>query len=188
MSTGAATKDKLERTALHLFLKKGVDGTSMRDVVQSAGFSLGAFYNHFHSKEELAWTMFSECWYAMGSELRRCTRAQKDFYEQLLAVASYMFEFHDQDPDLVGYAFMSRHRYIAKVNVRLPNPHLVIRVFITAAMARGEAQKMDAEIATQFVMGAVIQIVDAKLLGLIKGPLKARAGEVADVLYRALKA
>jgi hypothetical protein len=98
-----------------------------------------------------------------------------------------MFQLYDEDPDLVGYAFLSRHRYVARVNVRMPNPHLAIRVFIATAIARGEARKMDAEIATQFVMGVVIQTIDAKLLGLIKGPLKARASEVADTLYRALK-
>jgi AcrR family transcriptional regulator len=187
MDGSATTKEKLERAALHLFLRKGVDGTSMRDVVQKAGFSLGAFYNHFESKEEMAWTLFSDAWYAMGAELRRRTRAETDLYRQLVAVADYMFEFYDQDPDMVGYAFLSRHRHIMQVNVRLPNPHLVIRLCVNTAMGRGEARKMDPEIATQLVMGAVIQTIDAKLLGLVKGPLKGRAKEVADALYRMLK-
>jgi AcrR family transcriptional regulator len=170
LDSPAATKEKLERAALHLFLRNGVDGTSMRDLVNQAGFSTGAFYNHFENKEELAWTLFSEAWYAMGMELRRRTRRDRNFHRQLRAVAGYMFQLYDEDPDLVGYAFLSRHRYVARVNVRMPNPHLAIRVFIATAIARGEARKMDAEIATQFVMGVVIQTIDAKLLGLIKGP------------------
>jgi AcrR family transcriptional regulator len=185
---GAATKEKLERAALRLFLRKGVDGTSMREVVQEAGFSLGAFYNHFASKEELAATLFLDAWYTMGTELRRRTREAGSFQAQLQAVASYMFEFFDEDPDLVGYAFLSRQRFILQVNVRLPNPHLVIKVFVIAAMARGEARKMDSEIATQCIMGTVIQTVDARMLGLITGPLKARAKEVGETLYRALRA
>jgi AcrR family transcriptional regulator len=182
-----ATKVRLERAALRLFLKNGVDGTSMRELVEAAGFSTGAFYNHFENKEELAWTLFSEAWYAMGMEIRRRTRNERDFHRQLRAVTDYMFGLYDEDPDLVGYAFLTRHRYVSRVNVRMPNPHLAIRVFVASAMARGDAQKIDTEIATQFVMGVVIQTIDAKLLGLVKGPLKAKAKEVADTLYRALK-
>ena len=187
MSSSAETKESLERAALHLFLRNGVDGTSMRDLVKQAGFSLGAFYNHFENKEELVWTLFSETWYAMGVEMRRRTRAETDFHSQLRAVTDYMFELYDHDPDLIGYAFLTRHRYIMRVNVRLPNPHLVVRVFIATAISRGAAQKMDAEVATQFVMGTVIQMIDARLLGLLKGSLKSRSKEVADTLYRALK-
>ena len=187
MNSSAETKERLERAALHLFLRNGVDGTSMRDLVKQAGYSLGAVYNHFENKEELAWTLFSDAWYAMGMEMRRRTRAEPDFHRQLRAVTDYMFEHYDEDPDLIGYAFLSRHRYITRINVRLPNPHLVVRVFVATAISRGIAQKMDTEVATQFVMGTVIQMIDAKLLGLIKGPLKARSKEVADTLYRALK-
>lgn len=188
MDNAAATKEKLERAALYLFLKKGVDGTSMRDVVRKAGYSLGAFYNHFESKEELAWELFSGAWYRMGLDLRARTRAEPGLEGQLHAVASYIFAYYDEDPELVGYAFLTRHRYIARVNVRQPNPHLVVRLFIAKAMARHEARKMETEIATQIVMGAVIQTVDAKMLGLIEGPLNGRAKDVAEALYRALRA
>jgi hypothetical protein len=59
---------------------------------------------------------------------------------------------------------------------------------MATAISRGIARKMDVEVATQFVMGAVIQMIDARLLGLVKGSLKSRSKEVADTLYRALKA
>lgn len=187
MDRADITKQKIEKAALHLFLQKGVDGTSMRDVVKEAGYSLGAFYNHYSSKEELAWALFSDAWYTMGREMRERIRAARALDEQLLAITNYMFEFFDKSPDLVGYAFLSRHRYIWRVNVRSPNPHLVVRFLITTAMAHGEVRKMDPEIATQVVMGVVIQMIDAKILNLLKGPLQARAAAVADTLGRMLR-
>lgn len=187
MNSSAETKERLERAALHLFLRNGVDGTSMRDLVKRAGFSLGAVYNHFENKEELAWTLFSDAWYAMGIELRSRVREETELHGQLRAITDYMFELYDKDPDLIGYAFLSRHRYLLRLNVRLPNPHLIVRGFIATAISRGVAKKMDIEVATQFVMGTVIQMIDARLLGLIKGPLKARSKDVADTLYRALR-
>lgn len=188
MRDGSDTKEKIVRAALHLFVRKGVDGASMRDVVHEAGISLGAFYNHYRSKEELAWTLFSEGWSGIATEMRRRARAEEGLRNQLRAIVGYVFAFFDEDPDQVGYVFFSRHLHLRQVNVRLPNPHLVIRLFITNAIARGEARKMDAEVATQIVMGVVIQMIDAKMLNLVKGPLATHAQEVADALYRALKA
>jgi len=40
-------------TAQLLFATKGYNGTSMNDIVKESGFSKGAIYNHFESKERL---------------------------------------------------------------------------------------------------------------------------------------
>jgi AcrR family transcriptional regulator len=185
---GITTKENIDRAALRLFLRRGVDGTSMRDIVKEAGISLGAFYNHYPSKEELAWALFSEEWSGIAVEMRRRARAQKTLRGRLLAIVGYVFGLFDQDPDQVGYVFFSRHLHLRQVNVRLPSPHIVIRLFLTNAIAQGEAQKIDPELATQVVMGVVIQIIDARMLNLIKGPLATRAEAVADILYRMLRA
>jgi AcrR family transcriptional regulator len=47
------TRDHLLETALRLFRRKGFDGTTMRDVAEAAGMSVGAAYYHFRSKEDL---------------------------------------------------------------------------------------------------------------------------------------
>lgn len=188
MRDGSETKEKIARAALRLFFRKGVDGASMRDVVHEAGVSLGAFYNHYRSKEELASTLFSEGWSGLATEMRRRVRAEEGLRNQLRAIVGYVFSFSDEDPEQVGYLFFSRHLHVRQINVRLPNPYLVTRLLITNAISRGEAKKMDIQVATQIVMGVVIQMVDAKILGLLKGPLEARAQEVADALYDCLKA
>jgi len=40
-------------SAERLFATKGFNGTSMNDIVKSSGFSKGAIYSHFESKERL---------------------------------------------------------------------------------------------------------------------------------------
>ena len=188
MRDGIATKEQIERAALRLFLRDGVDGASMRDVTREAGISLGAVYNHFESKEELAWQLFLSGWSEFAFEMRRAAREKKGIRAQLRAMISYVFKAFDDDPDRVGYVFFSRHQHMHRVNPRLPNPHLVFRVFITNAIAEKAFRKMDAEVATTIVMGACIQMIDSKMLKRIKGPLGERADEVADACYRMLKA
>jgi AcrR family transcriptional regulator len=52
-SRGERTRADLIAAAHQLFLQRGYHGTSMRQVAQAAGISLGGIYNHFSGKEEL---------------------------------------------------------------------------------------------------------------------------------------
>ena len=47
------TKERLLLSAKRLFSEKGYYGTSVEEIVRSAGLSKGAFYFHFKSKEEV---------------------------------------------------------------------------------------------------------------------------------------
>ena len=188
MRHGIATKEQIERAALRLFLRDGIDGASMREVTREAGISLGAVYNHYESKEELAWQLFLSGWSEFAFEMRRAAREKRGIRAQLQAMIGYVFNAFDEDPDRVGYVFFSRHQHMHRVNPKLPNPVLVFRVFITNAMTEKVFRKMDAEVATTIVLGACIQMIDSKMLKRIKGPLGARAEEVADACYRMLKA
>jgi AcrR family transcriptional regulator len=47
------TREQLLDSALQVFLKKGYSSTTINDIVKEAGFTRGAYYWHFNSKEEL---------------------------------------------------------------------------------------------------------------------------------------
>lgn len=49
--------DKILMAAKTCFENKGFNETSIRDVANNAGVSLGAIYNHFKSKEEIIFTV-----------------------------------------------------------------------------------------------------------------------------------
>ena len=46
-------REKIVEAALHSFTHKGFHQTSMRDIAQTAGVSVGNLYNHFTGKEAL---------------------------------------------------------------------------------------------------------------------------------------
>lgn len=52
------THENLKIQALKLFLDKGYEATSIQEITQKAGLSVGAFYRHFDSKEGI----FVEIW------------------------------------------------------------------------------------------------------------------------------
>jgi AcrR family transcriptional regulator len=64
----AETRSSLLRSAAKLFCRHGLDGASVDEVAQEAGYTKGAFYSNFKSKEELFLVMLDE---KFGSELER---------------------------------------------------------------------------------------------------------------------
>jgi AcrR family transcriptional regulator len=55
-----ATRRHLLDKALALFHKRGVAGTTMRDIARAAGMSLGAAYYYFPSKEALVFAFYEQ--------------------------------------------------------------------------------------------------------------------------------
>lgn len=45
--------DKIVRTCVALFLRKGYIGTSVSDIANACGIKKGSIYHHFHSKEDM---------------------------------------------------------------------------------------------------------------------------------------
>ena len=48
-----ATIEAILSVSARLFLEKGFDKTSMKDIAETAGISKGAIYHHFQSKDEI---------------------------------------------------------------------------------------------------------------------------------------
>lgn len=51
-------RDAIARAALGVMLEKGVYGTSLRDICEAAGISMGALYVHFTTKDEAVLAAF----------------------------------------------------------------------------------------------------------------------------------
>ncbi len=47
------TQQAVEQAAYELFMEKGFTATSMRQIAERSGLSLGGIYNHYESKEEI---------------------------------------------------------------------------------------------------------------------------------------
>lgn len=66
------TRQSLLEAAARLFCRRGLEGASVDEVAQAAGYTKGAFYANFKSKEELFLVMLDE---QFARELERLDRA-----------------------------------------------------------------------------------------------------------------
>jgi AcrR family transcriptional regulator len=182
----AETRSRIERAALKNFVEKGIAETSIRDIADEARISLGAMYNHFASKEDLAWQLFIAGWNDIGDEMRRRARVHSRVSAKMQSMIEYVFRRFDEDWLLVTYVFRSRHQYLIRLPATRGNPYTIFRLVIADAMRRGEIPQGELELKTSLVVGAIIQVVDSRILSRIKGPLSDSALATAECCVRML--
>ena len=188
MAARKNAKELIERAALKLFVEKGVAETSIKDIAREAGVSQGAMYNHYESKEELAWLLFSDNFTEIGADLRRIAREDIDFRSKFRSITEYIFDRYDRDPVLISYCFLVRHAHLTQVHTRMGNPYLVIRAIIEGEIRRKNIRPQALDVATSLVTGAIIQMIDMRIYGSVKGSLVQHANAVADACVAILEA
>src|SRR5882672_7482241 len=182
----AGTRERIERAALKHFVEQGIAETSIRNIADTAHISLGAMYNHFDSKEELAWQLFINGWNEIGQELRRRAGGQSLLPAKMRSMIEYVFRRFDEDWLLVTYIFSSRHEHLKRVPSTRGNPYTIFRLVIGEAMRRGEIPQGDLDLKTALIVGAIIQTIDSRILARLKGSLSDSAAVAADLCVRML--
>lgn len=179
-------KAKVEEAALRLFMARGVAETSIRDIAHEARVSQGAMYNHYTSKDELAWHLFSTSFSQIGVELRRRAQEQRGIADQIRGMVSYIFSEFDRDWERVSFVFLARHLHMSRVTPELGNPYLAFRFVIAEAIRRGEIPRQNVELSTSLVAGAVIQTIDSRILKRIRRNLAELTEPVASACLHLL--
>jgi AcrR family transcriptional regulator len=96
-----ASRRKIEAAAMKIFTRQGYHGTSIREIAEASGFSIGNLYNHYPTKEDLFVTLVKK-YEQRFSELRGKALADIDdaFHpEQLERLAASIKEIVCKNPD-----------------------------------------------------------------------------------------
>jgi AcrR family transcriptional regulator len=181
-------KPLIERAALRLFVEKGVDGTSIRDVAAAAGVSEGALYRHYDSKDALVWALFAEGFTAFARRLDALQAAAHGTRARLKAMIEGVLAFHDAEPLLFRFLLFVQHRQLEKVTPDMANPIDAIRNVVRDGIARGDIRATEPELATAMAVGLVLQPATFAAYGRIAGPLLPHAPLIAAAAWNALTA
>jgi AcrR family transcriptional regulator len=181
MRDGSETKERIERAALALFVKRGIAETTIRQIAKAARVSLGAMYNHYKSKDELAEVLFAEHFHRIGAELERLAEGGGSFAARFKALVGHVFAGVERDPLAVPFLIRTRQEYARRVRPGAGNPFLAFRNLIKAAVAAGDIPKQDPSVAAAMVVGAINQVVELS----VAGRAGAAPGALADTVSRA---
>jgi len=186
---GENTRQRLLEAALHVFAEHGYERATIDAIVGEAGFSKGAFYVHFESKEDLFWAMLEE----------RLARQQEAFRQNLVPgipladnvriVLNGIFGLHTQDR-LWSTLFMEFAAHAArneKVRQKMAAMYNSWRTFAGEALERARAAgtvRRDLDI--EFAVSVVIAVVEGMVLQARLAPESALLDRMIDPLSQLL--
>lgn len=101
------TRNNLFKTAKDLFMEFGYDAVSVDEIVEKAGTSKGAFYNHFKSKDQIILEQFIEIddfYQEQYKQIGKIKNAEK----QLLALIKSQHEYISR---VMGISFIKTVYY-----------------------------------------------------------------------------
>ena len=180
------TKGRIEAAALRLFVDKGVSETSIRDIALAVGFSDGALYRHYASKDELVWCMFKASFETYSQITATIAARETTSRGKIAAMVQNFCNLFDEDSRLFRFLMLVQHGQLDRVTPDMANPVETVRIVIADAMAKGDIPPGDSDLATAMVMGIILQTATFKVYGRIHQPLGALGSTLAEACWKTL--
>lgn len=96
-------KKSIISEALKLFSQQGFYITTIPDIAQKVGMSVGNFYNYFSSKDILAKELLIYISEYLGKGIREINDAQFSTEEKIYRIVSLYFDIADKQPEMIEY-------------------------------------------------------------------------------------
>jgi AcrR family transcriptional regulator len=98
MKVDAVKRDLIRSAAKRLFAESGLDGTSVREIARQAGYTTGAIYFHYASKEELYADILRDSLDQLFERISSSAPAQDEPVSALSAAFRALVGFYDENP------------------------------------------------------------------------------------------
>lgn len=175
------------RTAISLFVKKGIHGTTIKDIAQKSRVSEGALYRHFKSKEDLAWYLFSTHLNAFSMDLTEKLDQDRSFKEKIKTYVSNCLKAFEEEQELFTYLIISEHYELSKYPTTHVHPGHVALKLIEKGQKTGDLRKMNAHVGASILLGTIIHLCVSKIYGGMTQDLRCLTETVWESLWKALK-
>jgi AcrR family transcriptional regulator len=178
---------KVMRAAIRLFVSKGIDGTTIKDIAREAGVAEGSLYRHFKSKEDLAWHLFQLHLSEFTMHLSAKVFAQQRTQDRVRAFVEESFKAFDEDRDLFTYLILREHGELQKYSQTYAHPgHIAIKL-IEEGQKAGDIRSGEPFLLGSLFVGPVIRVCVVRIYGNLKDPLIQYSDDVAAGIWRMLQ-
>jgi len=165
----AGSPERLLNAAMKLFVKKGYKGSSVAEITKEAGFTRGALYCHFETKEHLAREiikLFEEKY--LKSMMNYVEKEGKDASDKFQKMMRFNVRFAGEHPDLCLFMTVISAEMVGSRNRLEPYLKSVYRKwseFITGILKDGKRTgEFKKEIDPQMMAWVIIGVHDGVLL------------------------
>lgn len=182
------SKEEILTATLRLFSAKGYFSTSMQDIRQEAGVSIGTIYHYFKNKEEIATALYDSLLEQMTERTRHCLNTQKSFAAACQALIRHLFAMAEESPQALQFLLYARHREFLpdKSPICTAKPFELLLAAGQEAMTAGEMRPMHPVVLVTTIFGSSFRLILLKVDGVMERPLADFFDETWDCVWRAV--
>lgn len=180
-------RPKIERAALKLFIREGVDAATTREIAEKAGVSEGALYRHYKGKDELALSLFQAAHNRLAELITGALTRPGSLDAKVHSAVMAYCTLADEDFLLFSFHLVSMNRYLPSDKRREDDPVSITEQIITGLMDTGAIAKGDPALKAAMALGVVMQAGQNKVYNRLPGPLSQHAPALARAVLAVLK-
>lgn len=177
--------------ALGLFLRQGVELTTMEQIREASGASTGSIYHLFRSKDEIAHTLFVEGMDRYHGRVLAAVRRERTARGRIRAVVATHLRFAVEQPELALYLtrlgmadaqgemaaeYLAAHVAFARDLYACLHPHV----------ERGELAELPPELYFSLLVGPASHLARSWLCGRYQGDLLAAVDILAHAAWQSV--
>ncbi|MEH2319077.1 TetR/AcrR family transcriptional regulator [Nostoc sp.] len=152
----AQTRTRILETAQRLFASKGFDGTTTRDLAQTAGVAEGTLFRHFPNKKAILVEVATSGWVEILTDLLT-ELSEMGSYKAIAQVMRHRMWNFQKNADVMRVCFMEvqfhpdlRDRIQLEVITKMTD---VGEAFFQTAIDKGIYRQMDAKLVAKVFLG-----------------------------------
>jgi AcrR family transcriptional regulator len=187
MSRPIAKRQNVMDAALKLFVEKGIEGTTTREIAELAHAGEGTMFRHFESKEELAWHLFNENLSAFVRHLEEAIAGQSTAKGKIRSMVEAGFTLYETDPILCTFLLLTEHSAARRMPPGYKTPINLILEVLEAGQKTGEVKPMNSHLAAALVFGAISRVPFFKRSGLVTSDLRELVDEVNETVWKMIQ-
>jgi AcrR family transcriptional regulator len=160
-----SAKPRIERAALEVFVRDGVDAATTRAIAAEAGVSEGALYRHYRSKDELAANLFMTVHRRLSDLIVESASEASGIRDKASAIVRAYCQVADEDWLTFAFHLTQLHRFIPLYQEDGRDPVTVTEGVIKAAMINAELPPADPRLLAAMAIGVITQTAQNKAYG-----------------------
>jgi TetR/AcrR family transcriptional regulator, repressor of fatR-cypB operon len=183
------SKRKILQAALHLFVQKGVEGVTVREIAYEAGYTNPALFKFFSTKESLAVHLFESCYEQLFERLNGAASAGDPFDTRLRVILEVFFSQMEQDME--AFLFVQDHLRVMwpRVSKRLRKKSILalLRSVLQQGVVEGAVSAtLNLDLLVTATAGTLQQFARMLYFGEFKGQVRSWSPQLESVILRIL--
>ena len=179
-------RELIKAQAMRLFVERGVDAVSVRDIAAACAMKPSNLYAHFASREALVAELFHDGYAEYGAIMAEIAASPDPFRVRLERLVRKICRLHDTDTIRFRFLVMTQHGFSHHVERTDRNPVEIICRAVATAMETGEIPRREPELMAMAIIGLIVQPATGLLYGRLEGGLRERADTIGAMCWRAL--